>query len=301
MKTIQLASSGVLFNEEQHTYTLEGKSLQGITGVLERRLFPNKYDGVDEEVLAKAAARGTAIHRYCQIFDEMGIVTESCEEAVNYASMCKNLNLVPVASEYIVTDGQHYASKIDAVYYGRNGGVVLNDRKTTYRLDKEYVSWQLSIYAWMFERMNPGIPVEGLTATWLRDDKAEYVGIERKDNSLVEALLKADINDEPFDYYPAAFDVPDYIVQCQRELANIDMSMKMLKDRQDKLKAEILARMGEDHAATIKTDIATFSRVAASQKYVFDVDKFRDNHRDLYDQYCTKLQQKKESLTIRFK
>ena len=79
------------------------------------------------------------------------------------------------------------------------------------------------------------------------------------------------------------------------------MSMKMLKDRQDKLKAEILTRMGEDHAATIKTDIATFSRVAASQKYVFDVDKFRDNHRDLYDQYCTKLQEKKESLTIRFK
>lgn len=301
MNEIKLNQCGVVFNEEGHTYHLDGKELQGVTGILTRRLFPDKYAGVDEEVLAKAAARGTAIHRYCQIFDEMGIVTESCEEAVNYASMCKNLNLVPVASEYIVTDGEHYASKIDAVYYGKAGGVVLNDRKTTYRLDKEYVSWQLSIYAWMFERMNPGIPVEGLTATWLRDDKAEYVGIERKDNSLVEALLKADINDEPFEYYRASYDVPEYISSVQRELANIDMSMKMLKARQDKLRAEILAKMGEDHAITIKTDIATFSRVAESKKYVFDEKHFMENHRDLYEQYCTKERVTKEQLKILFK
>jgi hypothetical protein len=68
----------------------------------------------------------------------------------------------------LVTDGEHYASKIDAVYQGEKG-VILNDRKTTYHLDKEYVSWQLSIYAWMFERMNPGVEVEGLTATWMRE------------------------------------------------------------------------------------------------------------------------------------
>jgi len=26
-----------------------------------------------------------------------------------------------------------------------------------------------------------------------------------------------------------------------------------------------------------------------------------ENHRDIYDQYCTKLQSRKESLTIKFK
>ena len=301
MDKIQLTSSGVVFNEEGHTYRLGDRELMGITGVLERRLFPNKYEGIDPEILEKAAARGTAIHRYCQIYDELGIVTESCEEVTHYAAMCQGLNLVPVASEYLVTDGEHYASKIDAVYYGKNGGVVLNDRKTTYRLDNEYVSWQLSIYAWMFERMNPGVEVEGLTATWLRDENAEYVNIERKDPSLVEALLKADLNDEPFDYYRDAEDVPDYISKVQRELANIDMSMKMLKARQDSLKADILARMGEDHASTIKTELATFSRVSASQKYVFNEKRFMENHRDIYDQYCTKLQTRKESLTIKFK
>ena len=301
MEQIKLTSSGVVFNEEGHTYTLGEKQLHGVTGILERRLFQNKYADVDPEVLERAAARGTAIHRYCQIYDELGIITESCEEVTHYAAMCQGLNLVPVASEYLVTDGEHYASKIDAVYYGKNGGVILNDRKTTYRLDKEYVSWQLSIYAWMFERMNPNIKVEGLTATWLRDDICEYVGIKRKDSALVEALLKADINDEPFEYYPDEADVPEYISKAQRELANIDSSMKMLKARQDSLKADILSHMGEEHAATIRTELATFSRVSASSKYVFDEKKFMEEHRDLYDLYCTKLQTRKESLTIKFK
>ena len=297
---IQLTSCGVVFNEEGHTYHLGDKELQGVTGILHRRLFQDMYADIDPEILEKAAQRGTAIHRYCQIYDELGIVTEGCEEVTHYAAMCKALDLVPVASEYLVTDGEHYASKIDAVYQGEKG-VILNDRKTTYHLDKEYVSWQLSIYAWMFERMNPGVEVEGLTATWMREGICEYVGIDRKDASLVEALLQADINDEPFQYYPDADDVPDYISKVQRELANIDSSMKMLKARQDALKAEVLSRMSEEHASTIRTEIATFSRVAPSQKYVFDEKRFMENHRDIYDQYCTKLQSRKESLTIKFK
>lgn len=298
---INLQQSGVVFNEQGHTYHLGGKELQGVTGILDRRLFPGRYDDVDPEILERARLRGTRVHEYCQNYDELGIVTDGCEEVQRYAAMREALGLVPVCREYIVTDGEHYASKIDAVYQGKDGGVVLNDLKTTYHLDKEYVSWQLSIYAWMFERMNPDIKVEGLTATWLRGDDAEYVGIERKDVSLVEALIKADINDEPFDYYPNVGEVPEYIAKSMHELRNLDDSIKMLKARQDALKADILTKMGEAHASTVKTDVATFSRVAASQKYVFDVDKFKENHRDLYDQYCTKLQSKKESLTIRFK
>ena len=301
MDTINLTNSGIVFNEDAHTYHLGEKQLQGVTGILECRLFPDKYADIDEEILEKARIRGTNIHRYCKIYDDLGIVTFGCEEVAHYANMREALHLVPIAREYIVTDGEHYASKIDAIYQGTDGGVVLNDLKTTYHLDKEYISWQLSIYAWMFERMNPGVKIEGLTATWLHGDTAEYVGIERKDVSLVEALLKADLNDEPFDYYPNIGDVPEYIARTVDELRELDAMMKAMKKRQDVLKADILVKMGDAHAATIKTDVATFSRVAASSKYVFDVDKFRENHRDLYDMYCTKFQERKESLTIRFK
>jgi len=298
---INLVQSGVIFDPEPHTYHLNGMELQGVTGILSRRLFQHKYDDVDPEILERARERGTNIHRFCEIYDSLGIITEGWEEVQHYANMKKALNLVPIAREYLVTDGQHYASKVDAVYEGTNGGVILNDLKTTYHLDREYLSWQLSIYAWMFERMNPTIPIEGLTATWLHGEDAEYVNIERKDVSLVEALLAADIADQPFVYYPGDDDVPDYIASTVNELRELDAVAKSIKARQDALKAVILTKMTDSHASSVKTSVATFSRSAASSKYTFDADKFKAEHRDLYDAYCTKLTERKESLSIRFK
>lgn len=67
MKRIELNESGVIFNEEQHTYNLNGKFLNGITGVLHRQLFPDEFDGIDEETLKKAAEYGTSIHKSCEI------------------------------------------------------------------------------------------------------------------------------------------------------------------------------------------------------------------------------------------
>ena len=53
MRRIELKESGVLFNEQEHTYNLNGKFLSGITGVLHRQLFPDEFDGIDEETASK--------------------------------------------------------------------------------------------------------------------------------------------------------------------------------------------------------------------------------------------------------
>ncbi len=42
MKRIELKNSGVIFNEEAHTYHLNGKELSGITGMLSRQLFDGR-------------------------------------------------------------------------------------------------------------------------------------------------------------------------------------------------------------------------------------------------------------------
>ena len=45
-KRIGLKESGVLFNEEEHSYWLGGRELSGITGMLQRQLFPTEFDGI---------------------------------------------------------------------------------------------------------------------------------------------------------------------------------------------------------------------------------------------------------------
>ena len=53
MKTtrIELKDSGVLFNKERHEYWLGNRQLSGITGMLQRQLFPDEFDNVPEEAI----------------------------------------------------------------------------------------------------------------------------------------------------------------------------------------------------------------------------------------------------------
>lgn len=54
---IELVKSAVVFNEENHTYLLGDKLLQGITGMISRQLFPNKYKDIPEFILKRAAEK----------------------------------------------------------------------------------------------------------------------------------------------------------------------------------------------------------------------------------------------------
>ena len=57
-----MKQSNVIFDPINHTYTTpEGVILSGITGMIGRQLFPNKYSAVPEGVLQKAADRGSLI------------------------------------------------------------------------------------------------------------------------------------------------------------------------------------------------------------------------------------------------
>ena len=66
---IELVKSSVVFSEENHTYFLGEKQLKGITGMISRQLFPNKYRDIPEYILKKAAEKGSRIHGQCQFAD----------------------------------------------------------------------------------------------------------------------------------------------------------------------------------------------------------------------------------------
>lgn len=49
---MKLTKSQIVFDQQAHTYTtLDGVFLQGVTGMIERQLFPDKYSGVPEFVM----------------------------------------------------------------------------------------------------------------------------------------------------------------------------------------------------------------------------------------------------------
>lgn len=299
VKAIALVKSQVVFKEEPHGYWLGGKQLKGITGIIERRLFPRKYDAVPAAVLNAAAERGTRIHKACEEVNNGGIVFD-VPEAMAWYNLVQEKNLKPIAAEYTVSDGKHYASNIDCVLMVSESEVELVDYKTTYKLDREYLSWQLGIYKRFFEMQNPGISVKRCSAIWLRDGQAKYTAVDPKSAENVDALLQADINDEEFDYYAKHPAVPDYVADNLDELCSLNEQIKALQERAEAIKATIAEKMQADQIDSIITGRASFSWVKTRTQLSFDSTRFKKEHADLYKEF-QKETEKKGYLQLKFK
>lgn len=83
---LELNDSGVILTED-HKYWMGDKQLYGITSVMSRQLFPDKYKAVPEKILKAAAARGTKVHEDLQVYDMFGEI--SSEETRLYANLKK--------------------------------------------------------------------------------------------------------------------------------------------------------------------------------------------------------------------
>lgn len=276
----------VVFDKEHHTYTLNGHQLQGITGMLRRRLFPLEYANIPQHIMDAAAARGTAIHEACEALDNgQEVITDYQAEVDAYKAARDRKKLKHLASEYLVSDGV-FASAIDKVYEVDDYTVDLGDIKTTSKLNKEYISWQLSIYAYLFELYNPHIRVRNLYAIHVRDGKCKIVKVERIDNVRITNLLADEIFGAPVVIEePTLPSMPDQYKDMQWDIREMMEFYVETKEKLDAIKARLLEEMDAAEVAKWQGDILTFTRKADSSRETFDTKRFKAEHPDLYREY----------------
>lgn len=290
---MKLADSGVIYDRVGHFYYYNGKQLQGVTKMINTRLFPDKYktpDNMDSEqwesTLAKAAEKGNAIHDACENYDYGHGILGYHDEVAAYADACIKKDLAHIASEYIVTDKTCFASPIDKVFYVDEHTVDLGDIKTTSTLDKEYVSWQLSIYAELFERQNPDIKVRHLYGIHIRNKKCRIVRVKRKSANDVDDLMMDEMFGMPIvKAEPTLPSMPSHYLEVQQEIAELIRTRTELKSKEDELKARILTEMDDAEVTKWDGDIISFTRTADSSREVFDTKRFKEEHPELYKQY----------------
>lgn len=288
----------VLFNQEQHTYTntKNGVQYKGITGTLIHRLFPDKYKNIPKHIIENAARRGSMIHEEIELIETIGI-TPTSAEGKGYVALKEEHGLRFLESEYTVSDLEHYATNIDAIYEVSENKVDIMDYKTTHKFDLESVSWQLSICAKFFEQNNPHIKVRKLYGMWLRGDIAELIEVERHSNGEINALIEADQKDEEYFYSPA---FPDYISDNIERLCSLNKRIKELSEEYSAIQAEVLQKMSDNGDKSFDTGDILFTVVAPSVRETFDSKKFKAEHKDMFDQYIKKSQTK-ESLKLTFR
>lgn len=291
------------FDEETHTYTLGGKVLPSVTSILDAVLFHDKYNGVDEETLKLASEKGRLIHKEISDYILDGKIGFT-EELNNFIKLKKEKELDLLDSEFIVANNK-YAGTVDLMFYYK-GKLCIGDIKTTYNLDKEYVSWQLSLYKYLYEsrvsRLCPYpidfdgnyVEIKELYAIWLRDDKAKFEKVEMKSKEQVEEVLCAFVEGRTIDFYGATLQT----IPLDKQIALNDLlhQMKDIEEKTKGIKEAILNEMNERGLDKVILGDVTITRKSGGVRTSVDTTKLKED--GLYDKY-TKTSEVKPSIMIK--
>lgn len=300
-KKITLNVPRVTFIEESHQYFIGKKELKGVTGTLIKKAFPDTYKNIPESVLMKAAERGGLIHNtfetFCSIFDaDLKQYPNPTEELLAFHSMLVAYDLHYVASEYLVTDGENFASAIDGIFADSEGNIYLVDYKTTATLHYDNVSLQLSIYAKWFEEQNPDLKVKEIVCMWFKNGQSKFQPLPRVADYQIDDLINAYLADDTD--YQYKVEVPEQFSALEQEYRLITARMDALKIKQDDLKEQMMKMMEANKQKSIKTNIGSYSYVESTTKRTLDMKLFKEKYPNAYER-LTKVSFSKPSLRIK--
>ena len=299
MNALDLYRSSVRFDEQSHTYTTsDGRHLTGVTSILKQVLFPDKYKGIPDAILAKAAERGTAIHNECEDVNLFGIGAlneNSSEEARNYHELLAREGITMIYSEYLVTDEEIVATMIDCIDDKGN----LYDIKTTSQLDIESLSWQLSFCDYLFTKQNIFLerPSSKLYGIWLRGSTAKLVEVERKEDEEIEQVIKAYLASEVIAPKPIEYSSPEEAALAKiSEQEEAIIELKQMLDYHEAKKQESLnllkEKMEREGIKKLETPRLLVTLVADSTSSTFDSKRFKEEHPDLAEEYMKQTTRK---------
>lgn len=300
-KKISLNVPNVTFIEETHQYFIGKKELKGVTGTLIKKAFPDTYKNIPESVLMKAAERGGLIHNtfetFCSIFDaDIKQYPNHTEELQAFHSMLVAYDLHYVASEYLVTDGENFASAIDGIFADNEGNIYLVDYKTTATLHYDNVSLQLSIYAKWFEEQNPDLKVKEIVCMWFKNGQSKFQPLPRVADYQIDDLIAAYLADDA--EYQYKVEVPEQFSALEQEFRLITARVDALKIKQDDVKEQIMKMMEANKQKSIKTNIGSYSYVESTTKRTLDTKLFKEKYPNAYEK-LTKVSISKPSIRIK--
>ena len=307
-KRIKLKQCSVVFNEEDHTYYLpeKDKYLSGITGMLERQLFPGTYAGIPEAIIKQAAAYGKEVHHSIEDFD-MFWENDGTQEVADYITLTAEQGLIHETSEYLITDGENYASMIDKVYRVDETTFDIGDIKTYGIMTpekREKARWQLSVYAYLFELQNKKAKVRRIFILHIRnkakkdgsfDHISDFIELKRIPSEIVKELLLADSVGEQF-VNPYA--IPEDIRQQEPLIRKLIQAKTDAETKLNSIKARILSLMESQDIKSWCTETMRITRKLPTTRSSFSLADFKEAHSDIDIEPYMKISQVAGSLTI---
>ena len=281
------------FDEQKHEYTLDGKKLISVTQLMQKYGLAPSYEGVNPELLQAKAEYGSFIHKEIEEWIKERKIGFS-RELVNFVEYNKSTDTNVVQSEYKVYN-DIVAGTIDLLLV-RNEKPIIADIKTTYQIHKEAVSWQLSIYLYLYIKMSGFTDGEyqvtyndftGECYHFNKDGNLKVVKIPLKPIEDVESLMEAERNGVQ---YTSMLDKFSY--QELEEIAEIESLIKFYDEEKKKaeqrellLRESLMKAMVENGITEYSTDKIKITYVAESTRTTLDSKAIKENYPEIYEKH----------------
>ena len=189
IETWEIAGGILEYIDETHTYIYDGVILPSITQMLKSK-FGNKYNGVNEKVLKKAADKGTEVHQSIEDYEKRNIDNSNCIELRNYKFLKKQFGFKCLDNEVPIVlfhNGQPVsAGRIDLILES-DGKVGIADIKRTSVFDKEYVAFQTNLYRIGYQQ-SYGVDISFLRGIHLREKVRKYIELPINEDMVTKFL-----------------------------------------------------------------------------------------------------------------
>lgn len=297
----------VYFEPVSHSYLLDGDELLiGVTSLMNKHGLSPDYSNVPKKVLENAAAEGTAIHNEIEAYYEgrTALNTPLTEEIAG-------LGLNFVSAEYLVSDNELTASSIDLVFKGQKKGEYdLVDIKTTQKMHRRSLEWQLGIYAYLFTLQNPGTTIGSCYCMHVDKKRRKLIGlvpIEPVSRDDVQDLLSCErdglvyMDNREKDGVPVLTDAElSAYIDAQATIAEMRENIKSLEAAFKEYDSKVLDYMEGRGLDELDTRGGTFKVVKAHTRSTVDSSLLEKKFPNAYA-LCRKETQVKSRLTFKQK
>lgn len=300
----------VVFDDFTHTYLCGQKVLMGVTTLMKKHGLSPDYGGVNENVLAAAATRGSAVHHLLEDYDNGDTVVlrdvyhEWFGENGEKHSKCvitaaeldanlkayKSLNLRPLASEFLISDNKIVASSIDKVLTSDKPGYVnIGDIKTTSTLHTKALEWQLGIYKYLLEKQCRTVKVDQCFGIHIRNGVAKSVPISPVPAEKVVALLAAEAKgilyhdnaESPNAALILNEDELASVVSMQKTIIQYQMLIKEMESKCAEMKNRMYQYMIDNNVDSLTCDGGSFTLKKPYVTSRIDSKKLKEKYPDV--------------------
>lgn len=292
------------FDKDQHQYYVNNDIARiSVTQLLRKHHLAPEYKGVSDATLENAAKRGTAIHKDLELlitkidYDPLTVEGENFKRYIDEFIDCATAEQL-LAYNY---KGMWVCGTADVVGFFKNKekGCFVADHKTTSAINREYVSWQVSILDYMLRQLKE--PINGKKIAWeganeflcfhySKDGDLNVIKLNKVADSEIERLFEAEYNGEIYQRNELAID--DEIIG---NMANVLKAMDTLNERLDALKKQekaykdmIKEKMEEQGIKSFECDQFKITYKYPQEKMVVDNAKLKKEFPEIYTK-CVKV------------